>query len=300
MGVNADSQTGRAEGWTRLVPILGWSRRVRPPLAARRRHRGHRGHRDDRAQEPRLRGHRRHPGGERAVRGRRGRDHLRAVLHVAAHLDRAQLVARGRGRRRGPADRRRRRPRRRSWWPRSRSRPGPCSCCVGAPADGLDRPLPVEGGRDRLPRRRRHRRRHRRAAQAHRDLRGWHQRVAGARVVGPRPGRHPTGRRCSSAASPSPSSSGFGSRCRGSRARSCSWSAASSASVLFDLGEHGVALVGPVPRGLPLPQLPSLELVAAAPPGDRHLGHRAAAHRVLADGRAMRGRSRRAIGIAST
>ena len=34
------------------------------------------------------------------------------------------------------------------------------------------------------------------------------------------------------------------------------------ASVLFDLGARGVALVGPVPRGLPLPQVPSLELVS--------------------------------------
>ncbi len=33
------------------------------------------------------------------------------------------------------------------------------------------------------------------------------------------------------------------------------------ASSVFDLGEHGVALVGPVPRGLPVPQLPSLDLV---------------------------------------
>ena len=33
-------------------------------------------------------------------------------------------------------------------------------------------------------------------------------------------------------------------------------------SVLFDLGAHGVALVGPVPRGLPLPQVPSLEVVS--------------------------------------
>ena len=35
-----------------------------------------------------------------------------------------------------------------------------------------------------------------------------------------------------------------------------------AASVLFDLGARGVALVGPVPRGLPLPQVPSPELVA--------------------------------------
>ena len=32
-------------------------------------------------------------------------------------------------------------------------------------------------------------------------------------------------------------------------------------SVVFDLGAHGVALVGSVPRGLPLPQVPSLQLV---------------------------------------
>ena len=33
------------------------------------------------------------------------------------------------------------------------------------------------------------------------------------------------------------------------------------ASGLFDLGAHGVALVGDVPRGLPAPQLPDLDLV---------------------------------------
>ena len=33
------------------------------------------------------------------------------------------------------------------------------------------------------------------------------------------------------------------------------------ASIVLDLGEHGVALVGAVPRGLPAPQLPSLDLV---------------------------------------
>jgi len=33
------------------------------------------------------------------------------------------------------------------------------------------------------------------------------------------------------------------------------------ASALFDLGAHGVALVGDVPRGLPTPQLPDLDLV---------------------------------------
>ena len=34
------------------------------------------------------------------------------------------------------------------------------------------------------------------------------------------------------------------------------------ASAALDLGAHGVALVGEVPRGLPLPQIPSLDLVA--------------------------------------
>ena len=33
-------------------------------------------------------------------------------------------------------------------------------------------------------------------------------------------------------------------------------------SVLLDLGAQGVALVGPVPRGLPLPQVPSIEVVS--------------------------------------
>ena len=35
-----------------------------------------------------------------------------------------------------------------------------------------------------------------------------------------------------------------------------------AASVALDLGAHGVALVGAVPRGLPVPQIPSLELVS--------------------------------------
>ena len=35
-----------------------------------------------------------------------------------------------------------------------------------------------------------------------------------------------------------------------------------AASAIFDLGAHGVALVGEVPRGLPAPELPDAELVA--------------------------------------
>ncbi len=34
------------------------------------------------------------------------------------------------------------------------------------------------------------------------------------------------------------------------------------ASVVLNLGAHGVALVGPVPRGLPLPQVPSIDVVS--------------------------------------
>ena len=40
--------------------------------------------------------------------------------------------------------------------------------------------------------------------------------------------------------------------------RSSSWSGGMLASVLLDLGAHGVALVGDVPRGLPLPGIPDL------------------------------------------
>ncbi len=89
--------------------------------------------------------------------------------------------------------------------------------------------LPLAGGRDRLPCRRRHRRRHRRAAQAHRDLRRRRERLAGVRVVGPRPGRSQPGDAGWSGWWPLPSSSGFVSRFQGSPARSSSWSAASSA-----------------------------------------------------------------------
>ena len=41
------------------------------------------------------------------------------------------------------------------------------------------------------------------------------------------------------------------------------------ASWLFDLGADGVALVGDVPRGLPAPDLPSLDVIRGELPGDR-------------------------------
>ena len=57
------------------------------------------------------------------------------------------------------------------------------------------------------------------------------------------------------------------------------------AAHLFDLGEHGVALVGDVPRGLPAPELPEPRPDRAARRDDRRGGRRARAHRVLADRR---------------
>ena len=72
---------------------------------------------------------------------------------------------------------------------------------------------------------------------------------------------------------------------QGPRVRSCSSSAASSRRSCSTWALTAWRSSGPVPRGLPLPQLPSLDLVDAAPPRDRHRGGRAAAHRLLADGR---------------
>ena len=72
------------------------------------------------------------------------------------------------------------------------------------------------------------------------------------------------------------------------------------ASYLFDLGAHGVALVGDVPRGLPAPAVPDLALVRDHYATIAHRGARAAADRVLADGRRRAGRSPRATATAST
>ena len=57
------------------------------------------------------------------------------------------------------------------------------------------------------------------------------------------------------------------------------------ASRVFDLGAHGVALVGNVPRGLPVPQHPEPRSVRRALPADRDRLGRVALDRVLADGR---------------
>ena len=57
------------------------------------------------------------------------------------------------------------------------------------------------------------------------------------------------------------------------------------ASAVFDLGAHGVALVGHVPRGLPAPALPDWDLVAVELLDDRDRLGRAPPDRVLTDGR---------------
>ena len=57
------------------------------------------------------------------------------------------------------------------------------------------------------------------------------------------------------------------------------------ASSLFDLGAHGVALVGDVPSGLPAPEMPDLGLVAGPLRNRRHRGRGAALDRVLPDRR---------------
>ncbi len=57
------------------------------------------------------------------------------------------------------------------------------------------------------------------------------------------------------------------------------------ASGLFDLGAHGVALVGHVPRGLPSPALPDWDIVRAPSVDDRHRLGCPPPDRFLPDGR---------------
>ena len=123
-------------------------------------------------------------------------------------------------------------------------------------------PVPVASGRDRVPRRRRHRRRHRGAAEAHRDVRGR------------RPTRGRSSRRGSGAWATSRGDAAgrrvalaviLGLRFALPRVPGALVLVVGGlvGSVRLDLGAHGVALVGPVPRGLPLPQIPSLEVVSS-------------------------------------
>ena len=126
-----------------------------------------------------------------------GRDHLRAVLHVAANLDRAELVACGRRWRRGA--------RNELGGKEAAQLVAAITLATGraVPAargisHGLDRAVSVQGGRDRVPGGRGGRRRHRRAAEADGNLLRGRQRVARVRHLGVIAGRHSLRRRCSS------------------------------------------------------------------------------------------------------
>ena len=158
-------------------------------MAAGRRGSRDRGHGAGGAQEPRLCRDRRGAAAERALCGGGRRNHLRALLHVAPDLHRPELLAGRRRRSRGARDRARR---------RGRGAAGRCDRACDGPAvhpvcgspARMDRSVPVEGGDHRIPRGSRHRRRDRGAAEAHRHVGRGRQRLARARELDQRPGRH--------------------------------------------------------------------------------------------------------------
>ncbi len=169
---------------------------LRPPVAARRPRCRDRRHRADRAEGPRLRGDRRRAAAERAVRGGRGRDHLRALLHVAPDLDRARA-------RRWPRSRAAR-----SWSPASRASRPPSSSRRSRCVTGLlflalallrlgwiSRFL-SKAVDHRVPGGRRRRRRDRRAAQAHGDRRRRGRTRGASSARGSARSATCTGRRC--------------------------------------------------------------------------------------------------------
>ena len=173
----------RASRPATLRPDRAMAAALRPGEPARRRARRRRRDGADRAEEPRLCGHRRDPGAERPLRRGRRRDPLRALLHVAPHLDRPELalaavagsavVVTGRRRRRGAE------------LVAAITLVRASVPLAGAAEAGVDRPVPLEGSRHRLPRRRRRRRRHRRAAEADGHLCRRPDRLGRARVVDP-------------------------------------------------------------------------------------------------------------------
>ena len=230
-------------------------------VAARRpdRRRDRRG--ADRPQEPRLRRHRRDPVAERPLRRRRGRAPVRGLRHLPADLDGAELgPGRRRGERRG-GGRHHRRGRHRVVRRRADARVRAALPRPRRPQDGLDRAVPVPGGGDRVPVRRGDRRRHRRAAQDQRHGRVAARTRSRSCARGSARSATATGPRSSSARSRSSSCSGCASSRRACPAPWCSSSAACSPRTSFDLGDHGVALVGDVPRGLPSFALPDLGLM---------------------------------------
>ena len=131
---------------------------------------------------------------------------------------------------------------------------------LAAAAAGLDRAVPLARGRDRLPRGSRDRRRHRRAAEADRHVELRRHRLGGVRLVAPR---------ASATISWTTLLVGLvalglilGLRFFAPRVPGALVLVVGGllATWLFDLGAHGVALVGPVPRGLPAPTLPGLDV----------------------------------------
>ena len=235
---------------------------LRPQLAAGRRRGRGRGDGAHRAEEPRLRGDRRGPARERPLRRGGGRDHLRALLHVAAHLHRAELVA---GRRRGRGGARRRASaasRRRSSSRRSRSSPGSCSCCsrcfrLGWIAQFLSKAVvtgflagaAVDVVIGELP-------------EADRNLVGRRQRVARARLVDARARRHPLDdaarRRRRARGDPRPALR----RARRSPARSCSSSAGSRLVRCSTSARTGSRSSATCRAGCRRPSCPGWDLVA--------------------------------------
>ena len=182
------------ERFRRLSSDNAMVARVREAVAAGGHHRGssRRGH--DRAEEPRLCRYRGHPGSERSVCCGGRRDHLRAVLHVTSNLHRSEL---GLGDRRWGCGDRDKCHRRRSGTTRGGDHAGDRHplAAPGAVPDGMDRPVPLEGRRHRVPGRGRDRRRRRRAAEADRHLWRGRQRLAGVRVMDRRPRAPSTSRR---------------------------------------------------------------------------------------------------------
>ena len=121
--------------------------------------------------------------------------------------------------------------------------------------------LPLEGRDHGVPGGRRRRRGDRRAPQAHGNRRRGRQRMARARLPGSARSATCTGRPSSSASLGWALILGLRFLAPAVPGALVLVVAGILASHLLELGAHGVALVGDVPRGLPAPELPDLELV---------------------------------------
>ena len=232
---------------------------LRPSLAARRSHRRGRRRCPDRSEEPRLRRDRRDPAAERALRRGRRRDPVRGLRHQPADLDRAELGLGGGRRQRGaggeasPASRTSRRSSpaitlasgvlflllavfKMGWIAQFLSRAVVTGFLFGAAIDVVIGELPKLTGT---------------------EVTGIEP-APGAVVVARGRSATRTWPPWSSAASRSRSSSGCGSIAPRVPGALVLVVGGLLASWLFDLGAHGVALVGDVPRGLPIVRGPRL------------------------------------------